>query len=201
MNTSASTVLAINFADTSGNLVVIFLVTPVAQTIEPSAFGWTNLVTGSSNFHVFYRILDGTEGGVWNLIVTSTKFASIAYNISGFDSGQSPYISTVASGTSTAPNPTAVTPGISDHYLWIAAMRQAGEEADDDTWASLSAGLSGQGFGNLVQKTTGTGGAASTNGSIALARKTSIASSIDPDAFTTVQSLAWNAYAVAIKPA
>ena len=137
-----------------------------------------------------------------NIKLTSFGVRGKWGHISGHDTGEAPYLSTVATGTSTAPNPTTVTPASgSDHYLWIAAMQQAGEEADDDTWASLSAGLSGQGFGNLVQKTTGTGGAASTNGSIALARKASIASSIDPDAFTTVQSLAWNAYAVAIKPA
>jgi len=202
VNTTAATSLDVAFVQTTGNLVVIFISTAVSTALSSISDGFTNLTNLTGTFHIIYKTLAGTEGGNVTMTVTSTKFASIAYNISGHDSAQAPYLSTVATGTSTAPDPTAVTPGAgSNNYLWIAAMSQAGEELDDDTWASLSAGLSGQGFGNLVQKTTGTGGAANTNSSLALARMSSIASSMNPDAFTTAQSLAWIAYAVAIKPA
>ena len=202
VNTTASTTLDVAFVQTTGNLVVIFISTAVSTALSSISDGFTDLTNLTGTFHIIYKTLDGSEGGNVTMTVTSTKFASIAYNISGHDTGQAPYLSTVATGTSTAPNPTTVTPGAgSNNYLWIAAASTAGEEADDDTWASLSAGLSGQGFGSLVQKTTGTGGVASTNASLALARMSSIGSSMDPDAFTTAQSLAWRAYAMAIKPA
>ena len=132
------------------------------------------------------------------MTVTSTKFASIAYNIQNFSG--TPEYSTVATGTSNAPDPSTVTPaGGSAEYLWLAAFYMAGEEADDDTWCNSAPSTPGA-FGNLTQKTTGTSGAASTNCEVAAADYTSTAASCDPGAFNTDQSLAWRAYTVAISP-
>jgi len=104
----------------------------------------------------------------------------------------------VATGTSTGPDPSTVTPaaGFAKNFLWIAAFGMAGEEADDDTWCNSGP----TSFTNLTQKTTGTGGVPGTNCEVASAQFASSATSIDPTAFNTAQSLAWRAYTVAISP-
>jgi hypothetical protein len=197
----AGTTLTINFTQTTGDLVVIFLgLNDTAQSLSSVGDSFTNLTNTSATFHVLYKVLTGSEGG--NMAVTvgsSTKGAAIAYNISANTFASiAPAISTVATGTSTAPNATSCAPtGGAKDYLWITAFRQNGEEADDDTWVTGTP----TNFGNLTQTTSGTASLASSNGSIASADYTTNASSLDAAAFTTAQSLAWRAYTVAIYPA
>lgn len=194
--TSASTTLTANFTQTTGNLVVIFISTAQSTALSSITNSFTNLTNLTGNFHIIYKVLTGSEGGSVSMTVTSTKYACIAYNIQGFSG--TPEYSTVATGTSTGPDPSTVTPaGGSNTYLWLAAFYMAGEEADDDTWCN-SAPTS---FGTLTQSTTGIGGVASTNCEVASADYTSTASSMNPDAFNTDVSLAWRAYTVAISPA
>jgi len=199
VNTTASTTLDIAFTQTTGDLVVIFISCAVSTALSSISDGFVNLTSVTANFHVIYKVLAGTEGGNVTMTVTSTKFCSISYNIQGYCTTINPQISTVATGTSTGPDPSTVTPaaGFAKNYLWLAAFYMAGEEADDDTWCN-SAPTS---FTNLTQKTTGTGGLPATNSCIASAEFASSATSIDPSAFNTDQSLAWRAYTVAISPA
>lgn len=195
---TATTTPVVNFTQTTGDRVVIFIgLNDTAQSLTDTG-GFTELAAASRAFHVLWKDLDGSEGGSATLGVgTSTKFAAVAYNIQGQDTGIAPAISTVATGTSTAPNPTGVTPaGGSKEYLWLAAFRQNGEEANDDTWCTSAP----TNFVNLAQTTTGTGGLPATNGSVASAEYIATASTMDPGAFTTVQSLAWAAFALAIAP-
>lgn len=198
--TSAGTSHVVSYTQTTGDLVVIFMSTAVSTAVTMSE-SFTNLTNVTNTFHIFYKILDGSEGGSTTFTTSSSKSASIAYNIQGYDSAIAPEISTVATGTSTAPNATTVTPAAgSKEYLWISAFGQAGEEADDDTWCT-AAPSTPSAFGNLSQKTSGTAGPPSVNCSVASADLTSTATSCDAGAFTTAQSLAWRAYTVAISPA
>lgn len=202
----AGTSITIDFAQNTGDLVIIFLgLNDTAQSLSSVGDSFTNLTNTSATFHVLYKILDGSEGGNMAVTVgTSTKSAAIAYNIDANTFAPiAPAISTVATGTSTAPNATSCAPtGTSNakDYLWISAFRQNGEEADDDTWCTAAPTTPGT-FTNLVQKTTGTASTATTNGSVASAEYTANATSVDAGAFTTAQSLAWRAYTLAVYPA
>lgn len=196
---AAGTSLTLNFAQVTGERVVIFLaLSDTAQALSTVGDGFTNLTNTNATFHILTKVLDGSEGG--NVVVTvgaSTKAASLAYNISGHDADTAPEFSTVATGTSTGPDPGSLTPtGGGKDYLWLAAFRQNGEEADDDTWCNSAP----TNYTNLIQKTTGIGGVASTNGSVASAERALTAATEDPGVFNTDQSLAWRAYTVAVYP-
>lgn len=187
---------------TSGDLLIVIFSHAVSCTLN-ALTGWTELVdTAAANAEkVLYRKADGTEGASISLTSSaSTKMSAIAYRISGAEdpATQAPQLSTVATGTSTAPNATTCTPtGGAKDYLWLTFFTQAGEEADDDTWTTGTP----TNFTNLLQKTSGTTAAASTNVQNASAQQQLNASSLDAAAFTTAQSLAWRAWTLAIHPA
>ena len=202
--TTAGTTITINFGtNNAGDLCIAFIgLNDTAQAITTTE-SFTNLTNASATFHIIYKVLAGTEGTSTTVTVpVATKAAVIAYTINTgtFLSTQAPQFSTVATGTSTGPNSSSLTPtGGPKDFLWIAAFRQNGEEADDDTWVTAVPTTPGT-FTNLLQKTSGTVSTATTNGSIASAEYTSYASSMDPGAFNTDQSLAWRAYTVAVHP-
>jgi len=202
--TTAGTTITINFGtNNAGDLCIAFIgLSDTAQAITTTE-SFTNLTNASATFHIIYKVLAGTEGTSTTVTVpVATKAAVIAYTINTgtFLSTQAPQFSTVATGTDANPNPGSLTPtGGAKDYFWIAAFRQNGEEADDDTWVTAGPTTPGT-FTNLLQKTSGTVSTASTNGSIASAEYTSYASSMDPGTFTTAQSLAWRAYTVAVHP-
>jgi hypothetical protein len=193
--TTAGTTATPTFTQTTGDLVVIFLGLAAGGTITPGG-GFTNFTAFNSQNHIIYKVLDGSEGGNVAITIPSSKACAIAYNIRDFSG--TPEKSSLNTGTSTTPDPLTVTPaGGSQDYLWIASVHTAGEEADDDTWCSAAP----TNFTNLLQKTSGVGGAASTNCSLACAEFSSTASSMDPGPFTIAQSLAWRTFTVAISPA
>lgn len=198
--TSAAATSNASFAQTTGDFVLIIhgqAATPTLPTIDK---GFTRIVTINTDpISFFYKVLDGSEGGFATITHSvNTKACQLAYNIQGSDTAIEPDNSSKSTATSTSPNADNVTPtGGPKDFLWIACFRQAGEEADDDTWCSAAP----TNFINLIQKTTGTGGAASTNCQVAAANFASNASSMNPDAFTTAQSLTWIAYVLAVHPA
>ena len=202
--TTAGTTITINFGtNNAGDLCIAFIgLNDTAQAITTTE-SFTNLTNASATFHIIYKVLAGTEGTSTTVTVpSSTKAAVLAYTINTgtFLTTQAPEFSTVATGTSTAPNSGSLSPtGGAKDYFWISAFRQNGEEADDDTWCSAAPSSPGT-FTDLLQKTSGTVSTASTNGSVASAEYTSNASSMDPGAFTVAQSLAWRAYTVAVHP-
>lgn len=186
---------------TAGDLLIVFFAIGSTAATVNALTGWTELVdAGVANGTVILcRTADGTEGA--SIILTtsaSTRDASISYRISDAENvaTRTPELSTVATGTSTAPNPTTCTPtGGAKDYLWIAQFSNGGEEADDDTWVtSAPAGYTG-----LLQKSCGTVGT-NLGGMCATASMTANAASEDPGAFTQVASLAWRAFTVAIHP-
>jgi len=201
---ASSTTHSITFTQTTGDRVVIFLAfDATARTLSTVGDSFTNLTNTSATFHILTKVLDGSEGGTMDVtIAVASKSAWLAYNITTgtHASGTAPVFSTVATGTSTAPNSATLSPsGGSAKYLWLSAFDQRGEEADDDTWTSAAPSTPGT-FTGLVQKTTGTSGAVTVNGSVAAAQYAAETATVDPGAFTVAQSLAWRAYTVAIYP-
>lgn len=186
----------------SGDLWVIFFGHAVACTLDALA-GWTELVdTNAANSEkILYRLCDGTEGAsVTFTSSASTKSAHLSYRISGTENPatQAPQLSTVATGTSTQPNATIVTPtGGAKDYLWITAFVTAGEEADDDTWG----GAAPTNYANAIYKTTAVAGTAVTNCSVAGSDRTANAASEDAGVWgANAQSLAWRAWTIAVHP-
>jgi len=185
----------------SGNLLLIFFsIGSTAATLN-SVTDWFELVDVSAarDTKILYRQADGSEGSTLGLTTSaSTKSATIAYRISGAENPatQAPQLSTLATGTSTAPDPGTCTPtGGAKDYLWIAQFSLAGEEADDDTWCnSAPADYTG-----LLQVTAGVAG---TNIGVenATAHRQVNAASQNPGTFSVDVSLAWRAYTVAVHP-
>jgi hypothetical protein len=166
--------------------------------LSDSFTNWTN---NNANSHMFYKIIDGTEGGnVQVTLGTNSKAAAVAYTIQAgtFATSIAPVSSTVATGTSVNPNATAVSPtGSAKDYLYLTWFYSAGEEADDDTWVSVTP----TSYSNTVMSTSGTASTAATNTSIAAAEFRSTATTTqDASAWTMAQSLAWRAYTVAVYP-
>ena len=194
--TTAATTITVPFTQTTNDLVVILLAAPSVISISSNDEGFTSFVSSGGHAFGLYKVLDGSEGG--DVVITlsaSVKAAAVSYNIQGSD-GAAPETS-ATSGTSTTPDPPSLTPvNGSKDYLWLAFVRQAGEELDDDTWCTAAP----TDFTNLLQKTTGTGGAASTNCSAASAERQFTGSVLDPGTFTVAQSLAWRTITISIAP-
>jgi hypothetical protein len=130
----------------------------------------------------------------------ATRSASLAYRISGAHLATAPQIGTTATGTSTTPDPPAVTPtgGISKDYLFIAFAGLAGEEADDDTWSDVAptnytpspprqkaCGIAGSNLGGKI---------------VAAERQLTTGAAEDPGTFTVDVSAAWRAQTIIIHP-
>lgn len=191
------------FTQTTGDLVLIFLGLTSPQSITLSD-SFTNLSNGGFNLHVFYKVLDGSEGGnVQVTLGTNVKAAAVAYNITGHHTTLTPaYISSVngVGPGSGAPNPPTVSPGLGAlDFLFIAGYCLYGvEEADDDTWANGAP----TDYTNLRQVTSGTGGAASTNCMVATAERQLNAESENPGLFSAPDTdSSWTTYSVAVRPA
>jgi hypothetical protein len=198
--TTAGNNLAPTFTQTTGDLVIICIATSISSDFTSISDNFNYLSPATpGTFTILYKVLVGTEGGSCEIVSdVSTKACAIAFNIATASFQTPPEINTVATGTDTGPDPGNIDAAIpSLDYLWIATFRQAGEEADDDTWCNSAP----TNFTNLVQKTTGTTGAASVNCSVAAANFNSTDASMNPAVFNTDQSLAWRAFTIAIPPA
>lgn len=183
----------------AGDLLIVLFGHAVNVTLN-ALTGWSELVDDgvANGIGVLWRRADGTEGATITVVTSgSTKSCHISYRISGANNTSAPAISTVATGTSAAPDPSICNPGTSKDRLWITFFVQAGEEADDDTWCNNAA----TNYGSLLQITTGTGGLPATNCSIASCVRTLTASSEDAvwPAATTDQSLGWRAHTIGIQ--
>lgn len=185
----------------SGNLILILLDKGSTAATFNALAGWTEVVDENSanGITIWARQSDGTEGAsVTFTSSASTRSAHISYQIAFAQNPgtQLPELSTVATGTSTTPNATTVTPtGGARSYLWITMFGSAGEEADDDTWVTGTP----TNYGNLLQKACGTVGT-NLGGLIGAAYRINDAASEDAGAFTMAVSAAWRAYTIAVHP-
>lgn len=131
----------------------------------------------------------------------STRSAEISLRIGGADKTTQPQIATTGTGTSATPDPPSVTPtgGVVKDYLFIAFAGQAGEAADDGTWANspptnyLPA--------VPLQKTCGTAGT-NLGGLICAAhRQLNTGSAQDPGTFSVDTNAAWRTQHIIVHPA
>jgi hypothetical protein len=189
--------------DIGQHLVLITAHGVAVATFLPQT-GWTELVDENvaNGITIAIHAIDGTEGTTTVTFTSSaaTRSASIMYRISGVENmaTQLPQLSTVATGSSTTPDPGSLTPtGGAKDYLWIALFARSGEEADDDTW--VTATPTNFSIGTLVQKACGVAGT-NLGGMIATAWRANNAASQDPGTFTCATG-GWRAYTMAIHPA
>ncbi len=196
---TAITAHNIPFYGRKGDRVVIVFALPggTPQTISVDK-SFTDLSSHNNNLHVIYKDLDGTESGFVTVTIgVGAKACAIAWNIQGHNPAQAPELSSLATAISANPDPGSVTPtGGARDYLWLAAAAHDGEAADTDTQFTAAP----TNYINLIQKTTGTGGASNTNSILATAERQSNSSSEDPGTFTATQVLTYEAFTIAIHP-
>jgi hypothetical protein len=186
---------------TADDFLLVLINKGVAVATFNALAGWTELVDENlaNGMAILYREADGTEGATISLTSSaSTRSAHISFRISGHDVGTTPGISTVATGTSTAPDATTCTPaGGAKDYLWITLFGMAGEQQDDDTLVTT---FPTNYSSNQLEKTCGVAGT-NLGGMIAAATRTNNAASEDAGAFTAIDNAAWRAFTVAVHPA
>lgn len=186
----------------AGDLLFVFFGTAAITDVT----NWQTFTElfGSASSSVFggYKVAAG--GDTLTLTTAaSTKSAHLTYRITGAaDPGTQAPEWQESSGTGTTPNPDPISPtGGSKDYLFVQFLHQAGEEADDDTWCN--SGPSGYTFtsaGAGFQKTSGTGGAASSNCSVASAHRQATTATEDAGTWSVDLSLAWICETVAFHP-
>ena len=139
----------------------------------------------------------GTEGGTTiSITQTSSKFASIAWVIqSATDPNtRAPEFATLATGTSTLPDPNSLSPtGGAKNYLWIWMGGWEGEQTSPPTAAPTS-------YDSQVGTDSGTAAAVTTNVRLATAHRFVNAFSEDPGSWTISASDDWTATVVAVHP-
>jgi hypothetical protein len=199
--TSHAVTMPAGITGDDGEIVVVLLDHGSGVASFNALAGWTELVDENlgNGITAWVRDTDGTEGATVTFTSSAnTRSAHNSYRITGAEAPatQLPQLSTVATGSSTAPNATTCTPtGGAKDYLWITFFGRAGEEADDDTWVT-SAPAS---YGTLLQKACGVAGT-NLGGMMASAHRTNNAASEDAGAFT-IATGAWRAYTLAVHPA
>lgn len=145
----------------------------------------------SHGFWACYEAVDGTEDGTtFTADVTSgEEMAAVSLLINGWDGSTAPEISTIANGSSTAPNSPSLTPswGAAD-TLFITVCTWDGDAGTISVWPSSYAGNQHE-----PQYTTVNG--------MACATRAINGSPEDPGAFTTTNSVGWQAFTIAVRPA
>jgi hypothetical protein len=190
-NTSSYVITFPGGAPTAGQLLIVLLGLDDNPTVN-ALTGWTELVDGpgaSSACHIMvaYRVSDGTEGTTDTFTISANQGGGWqCYVISGYDTGEVPEITSIATGTSAAANSGSLAPswGSAD-TLWITAFAQDGFGAAPSPPTN---------YGNNRRD----GWNNAEGASIASARRTLAASSEDPGAWTN-QNDQWGAVTIAVK--
>jgi hypothetical protein len=180
----------------AGDLLIVLFTNDGSATVTTPA-GWTALASTASGdqvrLSVYYKIAAGTEGGTTVNFVTSAteEAAAQVYRITDWHGTTPPEISTAATNTTAAPDPSSLNPAGWDvaNTLWLAV---AGQD---------------QGGGTLSYPASYTGGIttrSSTTGSkrcqTMSARRVLAAASANPGAFTIGTSDEWVAFTIAVRP-
>jgi hypothetical protein len=181
----------------SGDLLISAFCSDGNPTITwPAA--WTEFATGTApsnaaKLSIAYHKSDGLEGASITVTTSASEQSShVTLRIAGAKDPaiRAPEASTAASGSTTQPDASTVTPtGGSKNYLWLAV-------AGVDVGNVFTLGGLPSGYANSTKASTGT--AAGTN--VVSCEKTSRAASEDPGVYTLVSSGGWAAFAVAVHP-
>ena len=187
-------------ANDVGKILLVMMNKGVAVATIDALAGWNELAdeNTANGMYVAWRKVDGTEGATTTFTSSgATRSAEIVYLISGAvdPAVTAPTISTVATGTSTAPESSTGTAAASRNsdYLFVSVFGMAGEEADDDTWVNTAPA----GYTGLLQKACGIAGA-TLGGLVGAAWRTKNTTTDDPAAFNVDASAAWRGFTVTI---
>lgn len=205
--TTATTTPTLNMPATvsAGDTLLVLFRSAVAGAISWPDGTWNELVDASPDgsddqVGVAYKRAVGTEGGTTIQLTTgSGKFGAIIVAVqAAIDPNvRAPELSTVATGTSpNEPNATTCTPtGGAKDYLWLTWYSMEGEQTGITSYpANFTGNQSG-----LVN--SGTGGATSTNVTMASATQPLNAASLDAGAWDVTGTLInWSAYTFAFHP-
>jgi len=146
---------------------------------------------------IAYMTAVGDEDGLtFNVTHGTGKMSAIVYSITGAKdtASQVPELSTVAIGTSTLPDPTALTPtGGAKDYLWLWLGGWEGEQTTPPVSNPTS-------YTNPLGAGTGISGIDSGNCRVASARRELNAVSEDPGSWTISASDDWSAWVMAVHP-
>lgn len=180
----------------SGDLLLTIFVHDGSDTVSWDTFTEIKDMNDGSEIGlaVGYKQAAGTEGGGSETVTTSGSQTSahITYRIIGHKnpSVQAPEVSTGATGTSSTPDPDALTPtGGSKEYLWIAALGR-------DIESSVSSNPT-----NYTNGQEQDGGTGAESCFAASAERILEASSENPGTFTVSSSQEWCAVTIAVHPA
>lgn len=190
---TAATSRAVNLPSgiTSGELLLMFMGSGAATTYN--ATGWTDLLASNAVYGILYRIADGSEGATVTVTTASTKLACIVFRVTNWFGSGIPAKTTLVSGSSTAPDPGALTPawGAAD-TLWF-AFEGSGNGATATVYPTN--------YADNQTTVAATGGSAATRGGAAVATRNLNNASDDPSAFTISTSASWGAFTIGVRPA
>lgn len=175
----------------AGDLLVVLICTSTTSAMTTPT-GWTLIGTATNVIRAgaYYKVAAGSEGGTTVNFPTggsTTASAQVIQYQAGTYSG-TPSVSTAATGSSTAPDPSTVTPGAgAGDYEWLAFAGAAGAVVQSVTGFPLA---SGQTSNSLPNSSTPV---------CASCYEHAAGSSRNPGAFTLGTSALWVAWSVAIK--
>lgn len=200
---SASAVVNLPTGIVSGNLLLVLHRSAVGTDSHAvSGGGWTNLFNNAADasddrISLWYRQADGTEGATITITQTSSKFASLAWRVTGHEdpATQAPEFATLVVGTSATPNPGSLSPtGGAKDYLWLWMGGWEGEQASPPVGSPVN-------YSSPIGANSGTAGVVATNCRVASAERILNSVSEDPGAWTISVSDDWTATVVAVHPA
>jgi len=181
----------------AGDLLIVLFTNDRSESVTTPG-GWSLLASDTNGAHVrlsvYYKIAAGTEGGTQVNLITSAaeEAAAQVYRITSWHGTTPPEISTAATGTSAAPDPSSLNPAGWDvaNTLWLAVAGQdrgdqAGTTAYPDSYTDGTSTLSSEGTGSCRTLS---------------AHRVLAAVSEDPGAFTIPASEQWVAFTIAVRP-
>src|SRR3990167_5444039 len=205
--TTATTAPAVDLPTgiTSGDLLVVLFRNAANGGIGVTwPNGWTELADeasdgsgGADATSIAWRKADGTEGATITLTTATQKFAALALRITGAadPTSQPPELSTVATVSSNAPDPSSLSPtGGAKEYLWLWAGGWEGEQTSPPVSSPTN-------YGDVLGADSGTAAGAASNCRVAVATRALNAASEDPPSWTISATDQWTAFTIAVHPA
>ena len=181
----------------AGNLLIVLFNNDGSATVTTPA-GWTQLASNATGtavrLSIYYKIAAGTEGGTTVNFNTSAseQAAAQVYRITDWHGTTPPEISTAATGTSTAADPSSLNPAGWDvaNTLWLAVAGQDQGGGTPTYPVSYTGGI-----------TTRSDTAGNSRCQMMSARRVLAAASENPGAFTILGNVEeWVAFTIAVRP-
>ena len=181
---------------TTDNLLLMFWWGSGTSGTWTAPTGWTDITKNQFNLPrnaMFYRKVDDTEGATATVTQgTSREMSYIVLEIGPWHGTTAPEISAVATGDSTAPDPSSLNPAGWDveDTLWLAHILQDLDAADSGAVSAVPANYTLVGSAEIYAE----------QGMNCIAKRELAAASEDAGAFTTSPADSWRAYMMAIRP-